>query len=75
VNAPEASPPSSADPLPVSFAPASGVSDHYKIVNVAAWANSQEMKTAYPSIAAALDSNPSDRATLVMTGDHWEIAK
>jgi hypothetical protein len=51
------------------------VSYHYKIANVAAWANSQEMKTAYPSIDAALGSNPSDRATLVMTGDHWEFAK
>jgi hypothetical protein len=50
------------------------VSYHYKIADVAAWANSQEMKTAYPSIDAALGSNPSDRATLVMTGDHWEFA-
>ncbi len=48
---------------------------HYKIGNVAPWANSQEMKTAYPSLAAALGSNPSDTATLVMTGDHWEFAK
>jgi hypothetical protein len=48
---------------------------HYKIGNVAAWANSQEMKTAYPSLAAALGSNASDTATLVMTGDHWEFAK
>src|SRR6202051_548484 len=45
---------------------------HYKIANVAAWANSQEMKTAYPSIDTALGSNPSDRATLVMTGDPWD---
>jgi hypothetical protein len=37
------------------------VSYHYKIVGVAAWANSQELKTAYPSIDAALGSNPSDR--------------
>jgi hypothetical protein len=51
------------------------VSYHYKIADVAAWANSQEMKTAYPSIGAALGSNPSDRATLVMTGDRWEFAK
>jgi hypothetical protein len=48
---------------------------HYKIANTAAWANSPEMKTAYPSIDTALSSNPSDRATLVMTGDHWEFAK
>jgi hypothetical protein len=51
------------------------VAYHYRIGNVAAWANSQEMKTAYPSIATALDSNPADRATLIMTGDHWEYAK
>jgi hypothetical protein len=47
----------------------------YHITNVAGWANSQEMKTAYPSIASALDSNPSDRATLVMTGDRWEYMR
>lgn len=51
------------------------VTYHYKIANVAPWANSQEMKTAYPSIATALDANPSDTATLVMTGDHWEFVK
>ena len=51
------------------------VSYHYKIANVAAWASSQQMKTAYPSIDSALGSNPSDRATLVMTGDHWEFVK
>src|SRR3984885_10125540 len=44
------------------------VTYHYHVANVATWANSQEMKTAYPSIATALDSNPSDIVTLVMTG-------
>jgi hypothetical protein len=48
---------------------------HYKIANLATWANSEEMKTAYPSVASALGSNSSDRATLVMTGDHWEFVK
>jgi hypothetical protein len=51
------------------------VSYHYKIANIAAWANSQEMKTAYPGIESSLSSSPSDRATLVMTGDHWEFTK
>jgi hypothetical protein len=51
------------------------VSYHYKIADVAAWANSQEMKTAYPSIDSALGSNPSDKGTLVMTGNHWEFVK
>jgi hypothetical protein len=51
------------------------VSCQYKIANVAAWANSQEMRTAYPSIDSALGSNPSDKATLVMAGDHWKFVK
>lgn len=51
------------------------VTYHYKIANLASWANSQEMKTAYPGLATALDSNPSDRATLIMSGDHWEFSK
>jgi hypothetical protein len=51
------------------------ISYHYKLVNVPGWANSGEMKTAYPGLATALGSNPSDNATLVMTGDHWEWSK
>ena len=51
------------------------ISYHYQIANVAGWANSQEMKTAYPSLASALGSNASDNATLVMTGDRWEFSK
>jgi hypothetical protein len=49
------------------------VTYRYKMANVPAWSNSQEMKTAYPSVASALDANASDRAMLVMTGDHWEF--
>lgn len=51
------------------------VTYHYRIANVASWANSQEMKTAFPGIDAALSSNPSDKATLVMTGGHWQFAQ
>jgi hypothetical protein len=51
------------------------VSYHYEIVNVADWANSPQMKTAYPGLASSLGSNPSDNATLVMTGDHWAYTK
>src|ERR1700728_2018478 len=51
------------------------VSYHYQIVNVADWANSAQMKTAYPGLASSLGSNPSDNATLVMTGDHWAYTK
>jgi hypothetical protein len=51
------------------------VNYRYQVANVADWANSQEMKTAYPSIASSLSSNSSDIATLVMTGDHWDFVK
>ena len=51
------------------------VTYHYRVANVPGWANSQEMKTAYPRMASALGSNASDNATLVMTGDHWEFVK
>jgi hypothetical protein len=51
------------------------VNYRYQVANVADWANSQEMKTAYPSIASSLRSNSSDIATLVMTGDHWDFVK
>lgn len=51
------------------------VTYHYKIANVASWAGSPEMKTAYPEMAAALDANPSDHATLVQAGDRWEYTK
>jgi len=48
---------------------------HYQIANVASWANSQEMMTAFPSLASELGSTPADRATLVMAGDHWEVSR
>jgi hypothetical protein len=51
------------------------VTYRYHIANVATWANSQEIETAYPSVATALSSNPSDNATLIQAGDHWEVTK
>jgi hypothetical protein len=51
------------------------VSYHYQIANVAGWANSPEMKTAYPAMGSALATNPSDNATLIMNGDHWVYTK
>jgi hypothetical protein len=51
------------------------VSYHYQIAKVADWANSSQMKTAYPGLASSLGSNPSDNATLVMNGDHWAYTK
>jgi len=47
---------------------------HYKIANVASWVNSPGMKTAFPSIDAALSSSPAAKASLVLNGDHWTYA-
>ncbi len=51
------------------------VAYHYKMANVPNWANDGQMRTAYPDMAAAITTNPSDNATLVMTGDRWEYQK
>jgi hypothetical protein len=51
------------------------VNYHYKIGGAPDWAESQEMKTAYPTMATALDQNPSDSTTLVQTGDRWEVSR
>jgi hypothetical protein len=51
------------------------VNYHYKLANVPAWANAPEVKTAYPNVATALNSNPSDTATLTQTGDRWEYSQ
>jgi hypothetical protein len=51
------------------------VTYHYKIANVPAWANGAEVKTAFPNVADALNSTPTDTATLVQTGDRWEYTQ
>lgn len=58
-----------------SGAKTADITYHYKIANLAPWANSAEMKTAYPNMATALNSGASDRAQLVMNGDHWEFVQ
>lgn len=49
------------------------VNYHYQMGDTAAWANTQEMKTAFPGLAAALAGPQSDTASLTQTGDHWEL--
>ncbi len=51
------------------------VSYHYKIGDAAAWANTQEMKTAFPDLATTLAGPQADNASLTMTGDHWQLVK
>lgn len=50
------------------------VSYHYTVSDPASWANSQEMKTAFPSLATNLSGSQAGTTTLAMTGDHWQVA-
>lgn len=50
------------------------VNYHYKVASVPDWAQSAEMKTAFPKLAANLGSTPSGTATLSSNGDHWSYA-
>ena len=51
------------------------VNYHYKIGNVAAWAQSQEMKTAFPAIATQAAGAQTAQATLVKNGNNWTFAQ
>ena len=51
------------------------VNYHYKISDAAPWANTQEMKTAFPDLATTLSGPQADTASLVMTDGHWQLVK
>lgn len=51
------------------------VTYHYSLTDVPAWANSEEMKLAFPSLATALSKTLSAEDQLVMNGEKWQIAK
>ncbi len=51
------------------------VSYHYKFGDAAAWANTQEMKTAFPDLATTLSGPQAGTASLALTGDHWQVVK
>jgi hypothetical protein len=49
------------------------VNYHYKLTDVTDWANSQEIKTAFPGVATSLSEPRADTVTLMLTGDHWQV--
>ncbi|HEV2274653.1 MAG TPA: hypothetical protein VGR96_10830 [Acidobacteriaceae bacterium] len=51
------------------------VNYHYKLVDVAPWANSQEMKTAFPDLNTALSGPQAANATVVLNGDDWDVVE
>lgn len=50
------------------------VNYHYKMTDLAPWANSQEMRTAFPSLNGATSDPQPAQATLVLRGDSWQVA-
>ena len=46
---------------------------HFKLADVAAWAQSQEMQTAFPSLSGALAGVQPAQAALVMNGNSWQV--
>ncbi|MDQ2840089.1 MAG: hypothetical protein M3Y72_03435 [Acidobacteriota bacterium] len=51
------------------------VSYHFKLTDVAPWAQSQEMQTAFPKLNGVQAGSHPARATLVMNGDQWQVSQ
>ncbi|MEO6829099.1 MAG: hypothetical protein ABI164_04765 [Acidobacteriaceae bacterium] len=51
------------------------VNYHFTVGNVADWAESQEMKTAFPMLNETTGSSQPGEATLVMNGNNWQMAQ
>jgi len=49
------------------------VNYHYKIEDVPAWADSQEIKTAFSTLNSARAGIQASVATLVMNGSNWQV--
>lgn len=48
---------------------------HYTVSGVANWAESTEIKTAFPTIQAVQSGAKVDKATLVLTDDGWQVSQ
>jgi hypothetical protein len=46
---------------------------HYKMMDVPGWANSDEIRKAFPAFAKSTSANAQDRATLVLTMNGWRV--
>jgi hypothetical protein len=51
------------------------VNYHYTLSGVPGWAKTQEVKTAFPSVGAALAQSQPAHDSLVMNGDSWQVSK
>ncbi len=51
------------------------VNYHFTMGDVAGWAQSQEMQTAFPNLNDSLAGSQMGQATLVMNGNNWQMAQ
>jgi hypothetical protein len=51
------------------------VNYHYSLADVPTWAQSEEVKTAFPSLGAALAQSQPAHDSLVMNGSDWQVSK
>jgi hypothetical protein len=51
------------------------VNYHYSLAGVPTWAQSEEVKTAFPSLGAALAQSQPAHDSLVMNGSDWQVSK
>lgn len=57
-----------------SGAQIANVGYHYAVGDVAGWAQSTEMKTAFPTIQEDMAGRKVDKATLLSTDDGWKVS-
>ncbi|HTZ59863.1 MAG TPA: hypothetical protein VMB49_17260 [Acidobacteriaceae bacterium] len=51
------------------------VNYHYSLTDVPGWAKSQEVQTAFPSLAATLAHSQQGQDALVLNGNNWQVSK
>jgi hypothetical protein len=51
------------------------VNYHYSMADVPGWAQSQEIKVAFPTLGSALAQSQAGQDSLVMNGNEWQVSK
>ena len=60
-------------PAPVNGQQTTQVSYHYKMMDVPAWADSDEIRRVFPVFAQSTSGGAQDNATLVLTVNGWRV--
>ncbi len=60
-------------PAPVNGQQATKVTYHYKMLDVPGWAQSEQMRTAFPTLARNTTGQPQDTIQVVLTPNGWRV--